>query len=186
MPPEAAMQPENNKVVVLDRDGTIVVDRHYLADPDGLEFEPGAGPGLRSMADMGFRLVVITNQSGIARGYLTVDQLEEIHARMRQMLNAEGVQLAGIYCCPHDPSGGCECRKPGLGLMRQAAEELRFDMSQSVVIGDKDSDIEMGRRAKALTMLIGAEPMEPSRSNGPDYVIKDLTEAASILRLLSR
>jgi D-glycero-D-manno-heptose 1,7-bisphosphate phosphatase len=96
------------------------------------------------------------------------------------------VQLAGIYACPHDPSDGCECRKPGLGLMRQAAEELQFDMSQSVVIGDKDSDIEMGRRAGALTMLIGADPMVPSDRNGPDYVIKDLTEAAGILRLLAR
>jgi D-glycero-D-manno-heptose 1,7-bisphosphate phosphatase len=186
MAPDTAIRYDNNKVVVLDRDGTIVVDRHYLADPDGLEFEPGAGRALRSMSDMGYRLVVVTNQSGLARGYFTVDQLEKIHARMRQMLNAEGVQIAGIYFCPHDPSDGCECRKPGLGLMRQAAEELRFDMSQSVVIGDKDSDIEMGRRAKALTMLIGAEPMVPSSSNGPDYVIKDLTEAASILRLLAR
>jgi len=180
------MQRENNKVVVLDRDGTIVVDRHYLADPDGLEFEPGAKRGLRSMVDMGYRLVVVTNQSGIARGYFTADQLEKIHARMRQMLNAEGVQIAGIYACPHEPSDGCECRKPGLGLMRQAAEELQFDMSQSVVIGDRDSDIEMGRRAKALTMLIGSDPKIPSCGNGPDYVIKDLTEAAKILSLLAR
>ncbi len=177
-PPES--RANANKVVVLDRDGTIVVDRNYLADPDALEFEPGAAAGLRGMVDMGFRLVVVTNQSGIARGFLTLGRLEEIHERFRQMMLAIGAPLAGIYFCPHAPGDGCDCRKPNLGLMRQASEELGFDMSRSFVIGDKDSDIEFGRRAAAVTMLI-RKPGEPPSSTAPDHVVANLREAAQII-----
>jgi D-glycero-D-manno-heptose 1,7-bisphosphate phosphatase len=170
-----------NKVVVLDRDGTIVVDRHYLADPDALEFKPGAAAGLRRMSDMGFRLVIITNQSGIARRIFSLSRLEEIHARLRQMLDSAGVRLDGIYFCPHEPADACECRKPKLGLMRRASEELGFDMSEAIVIGDKESDVEFGRRAGAVTFLIG-KPESPSiSSTAADHVVEDLEEAADII-----
>jgi len=168
-----------NKVIVLDRDGTIVVDRHYLADPDGLELLPAAGAGLRRMSDMGFRLVLITNQSGIARGLFSLSTLAQIHERLRQMLEALGVRLAGIYFCPHGPAEGCDCRKPQLGLMRQAAQELGFDMSRSIVIGDKVSDIEFGQRAGALTVLIG-NPESPLPT-APDFVVENLGAAADII-----
>jgi D-glycero-D-manno-heptose 1,7-bisphosphate phosphatase len=170
-----------SKVVVLDRDGTIVVDRHYLADPSALEFEPGAEAGLRRMSDMGCRLVVITNQSGIARGFFSLSRLEEIHDRLRQMLHSIGVRLDGIYFCPHGPGEGCECRKPNLGLMRQASEQLGFDMSESIVIGDKDSDVEFGRRAGAVTILIGKPEVQLSSSATPAHVVQNLKEAADII-----
>jgi D-glycero-D-manno-heptose 1,7-bisphosphate phosphatase len=170
-----------NKVVVLDRDGTIVVDRHYLADPDALEFEPGAEAGLRRMADMGYKLVVITNQSGIARGFFSLSRLEEIHERLRQMLGSSGVRLDGIYFCPHVPEDACECRKPKLGLMRQASEELGFDMSESIVIGDKETDIEFGRRAGGVTMLIGKPAWRRLSSTTADHVVENLKEAAEII-----
>jgi D-glycero-D-manno-heptose 1,7-bisphosphate phosphatase len=172
------------KVVVLDRDGTIVVDRHYLADPDALEFEPGADAGLRRMSEMGFRLVVITNQSGVARGFFSLARLAEIHQRLQQMLQSISVRLDGVYFCPHGPQAGCDCRKPGLGLMRQASEELGFDMSQAIVIGDKDSDVEFGRRAGALTMLIAKPGSGETSTTGADYVVGNLNDAADILSRL--
>jgi D-glycero-D-manno-heptose 1,7-bisphosphate phosphatase len=179
--PRAETRRPTNKVVVLDRDGTIVVDRHYLADPDDLKFEAGAESGLRKMSEMGFRLVVITNQSGIARGFLSLPRLEEIHERLRQMLHSIGVRLEGIYFCPHAPGEGCECRKPNLGLMRQASAELGFDMSESIVIGDKDSDVEFGRRAGALTLQIGKPESQLQSATTPDHVVVNLKEAADII-----
>jgi D-glycero-D-manno-heptose 1,7-bisphosphate phosphatase len=170
---------QRNKVVILDRDGTIVVDRHYLSDPDALEFEPGAQAGLRRMSDMGFRLVVITNQSGIARGFFSLSRLAEIHERMRGMLHGIGVRLDGVYFCPHGPGDGCDCRKPGLGLMQQASRELGFEMSESIVIGDKDSDVEFGQRAGAITMLIAKPGARPSAT--PDYIVGNLSDAADIM-----
>lgn len=173
-----------NKVVVLDRDGTIVVDRHYLADPDGLEFEPGAVAGLQRMAAMGYRLVIVTNQSGIARGLLSEATLNLIHERLRQMLASHAVHLDGIYACPHAPGDACECRKPNQKLMLQAARELGFDSSKAVVIGDKDSDIEFGQRAGALTLLIGSSHGRAASAITPDYFIANLNDAADILSRL--
>jgi D-glycero-D-manno-heptose 1,7-bisphosphate phosphatase len=172
--------PNADKVVVLDRDGTIVVDRNYLSDPEALQFAPEAEMGLRRMRDMGFRLVVITNQSGIARGYFSLSRLDEIHARLRQMLDSIGVPLAGIYFCPHGPEDDCECRKPNLGLMRQASEELGFNVSKAIVIGDKESDVEFGRRAGGPTILIAKAGARPA-STAADFVADNLKEAAAIM-----
>lgn len=170
-----------SKVIILDRDGTIVVDRHYPADPDALEFAPGAAAGLYRMSEMGFRLVVITNQSGIARGFFSSEKLQAIHERLKQMLGAIGVQLDGIYYCPHAPEDECDCRKPKLGLLRQASLDLGFEMSESIVIGDKDSDIEFGNRAGALTMLVGKREPQSSSAIAPAYVIENLGDAADII-----
>lgn len=172
--------PNPDKVVVLDRDGTIVVERNYLSDPEALQFAPEAETGLRSMRDMGFRLVIITNQSGIARGYITLSRLDEIHARLRQMLDSIDVPVAGIYFCPHGPGDACECRKPNLGLLRQASEELGFDVSKTIVIGDKESDVEFGRRAGGLTILIAKADARPA-STAADFVAENLREAAAII-----
>lgn len=173
-------------MVILDRDGTIVVDRHYLADPDALEFERGAEAGLRKMSALGLRLVVITNQSGIARGILSSERLQEIHERLKQMMHSIGAPLEAIYFCPHAPDEGCECRKPKLGLMRRAAEELGFDMSECIVIGDKDSDVEFGRRAGALTLQVGRGEARMPAPAGAEYLVRDLLEAADIIESLGR
>lgn len=167
-----------NKVVVLDRDGTIVIDRHYMSDPAALKFEPGAAVGLRKMSGMGFRLVIITNQSGIARGLFSPTQLDAVHERLRQMLHSIEVSVDGIYYCPHGPEEGCDCRKPNLGLMRRASKELGFEASQAIVIGDKESDIEFGRRAGAMTMLIAKSSSRPALTMTPDYIVGNLNDAA--------
>lgn len=174
---------EAEKVIILDRDGTIIVDRHYLSDPADLEFEPGAAAGLQRMHSRGYRLVVITNQSGVGRGLFSLVRLEEIHDRLRQMVKSIGARLDGIYYCPHVPDAGCSCRKPRIGLLNRAASELRFEPSSAVVIGDKVSDIEFGHRAGAATVLVAAESQNLAEGPKPDFIVRDLVQAAAIIEL---
>lgn len=170
------------KVVILDRDGTIVRDCGYLSNPDGLEFLPGAANGLRSLHQQGYRLVVISNQSGVGRGLFPLERLREMNARLEEMVQTIGARIERIYCCPHRPDENCRCRKPQTGLLERAAMELGFDPTQSIVIGDKGSDVEFGRRAGALTLLIGnRNALDPHASIGPDHVVEDLCAAAAML-----
>lgn len=178
---KAASRKAPERVVILDRDGTIVVDRNYLSDPAGLEFETRAGEGLRSMYERGYRLVVITNQSGIGRGLFSHQRLQEIHDRLRQMVESIGARLEAIYYCPHAPDDGCDCRKPRTALFRQAASDLGFDASSAVVIGDKMTDVEFGHRAGAGTILVGANSPDPLWEIRPDFVAADLIEAAGLI-----
>ena len=169
------------KVIILDRDGTIVVDRNYLSDPADLEFEVGAAEGLRSMYERGYRLVVITNQSGVGRGLFSLERLEEIHDRLRQMAESIGVRFERIYYCPHAPDAGCPCRKPQIGLLKQAASELGFDLSSAVVIGDKRSDVESGLRAGATTVFVAANSPRLPAGPAPDFIVRDLVQAAEVI-----
>jgi D-glycero-D-manno-heptose 1,7-bisphosphate phosphatase len=159
--------PDN--VVILDRDGTIVIDRGYLAEPDRLEFMPGAPEALRWLWEHEYRLVVITNQSGVGRGLFTLDQVEAMNARLHAMVERAGAKLTHIYVCPHTPEANCACRKPNLGLMQQAATELRFNPRMSVVVGDKESDIEFGHRAGARAIIISFET-----AGGSGRIVKSL------------
>ena len=172
--------PRLERVIVLDRDGTIVVDRGYLSDPAGLEFEAGAAAALRLLAAAGHRLVVITNQSGVGRGRFPIARVHEKNARLDAMVTAAGASLAGIYFCPHAPDAGCACRKPAQGLMQQAAAELRFDPAAAVVIGDKESDVEFGRRAGAETILLAADAPAAAGTRA-DSIAPDLLGAARLL-----
>jgi D-glycero-D-manno-heptose 1,7-bisphosphate phosphatase len=170
-----------HRYVLLDRDGTINIDRNYIADPASVELFPGVGAALRDLRAAGFGLAVVTNQSGVARGKITPAQLEQVHARLGELLAAEGVTLDGIYICPHGPEDGCYCRKPLPGLIDQAARELGFDPKQAIVIGDKGIDIKLGEGVGATTILVrtgyGAET-ERDRLANPDFVADDLPAAA--------
>ena len=135
------------RVALIDRDGTIIVDKVYLRDPDGIEFAPSAIEGLRLLREAGFELVLITNQSGIARGYFDAARLEQIHDRLQTMLAVEGLCLEAIYVCPHGPDDGCDCRKPAPGMVTRAMRELGFGPNEAVLIGDSDAD--MGAAAAA-------------------------------------
>ena len=157
----------------LDRDGTIVVDKHYLADPDGLELLPNALDGLLELRDLGARLVVVTNQSGVGRGYFPAETVERMHKRLRELLAEGGVELDGIYVCPHAPGDGCDCRKPGTALFERAADELGLDLGASFVLGDKEADVEAGRRIGATPVLVGP---------GDDADAPDLLAAARLIR----
>jgi D-glycero-D-manno-heptose 1,7-bisphosphate phosphatase len=177
-------QTAEKRVVILDRDGTVVVDRHYLSEPAGLELLPGAAEGLRQLYERGHKLVVITNQSGVGRGLLSLQRLDEIHDRLREMVSAVGARLAEVYFCPHLPEDDCTCRKPRLGLLTRAASELGFNPANTIVIGDKLSDVEFGRRAGATTILIAAEQDATYGEHAPHFVAADLAGAAKTIEAL--
>ncbi|UBF26009.1 HAD-IIIA family hydrolase [Kovacikia minuta CCNUW1] len=173
------------RFVLLDRDGTLIIERHYLSQPDQVELLPGVGAGLRHMRQLGLGLILVTNQSGIGRGFFDKTQLEEIHWRLRELLTAEGVELDGIYYCPHTPDDRCICRKPETGLIQQAAVELGFHPFNSFVIGDKPCDIELGQRVGATTLLVktgyGAE-VAAQGTVKPDAIVENLAEAAEVIQ----
>jgi D-glycero-D-manno-heptose 1,7-bisphosphate phosphatase len=172
------------RVVVLDRDGTVNVEKQYLSDPAQVELVPGAAEGLRHLASLGLDLIVITNQSGVGRGYFSQQTLDQIHERLGECLEAEGVELGAIYVCPHVPSDACACRKPRTALLERAARERGFDPREAFVIGDKSLDMEFGRRAGSTTLLVrtgyGAEAAAEIGLPA-DYIVDDLREASRVI-----
>ena len=176
------------RFVLLDRDGTLIEERHYLSDPDGLALIPGAGAALGELNTLGFGLAVMTNQAGVGRGLFSQDQLNVVHRRLEEVLAQEGVRLDGIYACIHSPDAGCPCRKPNLGLFEQAMREHRFDPAASFMIGDKSIDIEFGRRAGLTAILVrtgyGREA-EKDKTSEPHHIVDDLPAAAHLIRRLT-
>jgi D-glycero-D-manno-heptose 1,7-bisphosphate phosphatase len=177
----------SERAIILDRDGTIVVDADYLDEPAQLQFLPGAAEGLRLLHERGHPIIVVSNQSGVGRGFFSLARLHEINARFMHMVQEAGAKIDGLYFCPHRPEEHCACRKPGIQLVLDAAAALGFVPARAVVIGDKGSDIELGRRLQALTMLVSATG-RPSdgQAPAPDYLVHDLREAAAIIATLGR
>lgn len=136
---------KKHKAVFLDRDDTIIYDRHYLRDPELVELMPGVVEALRHFHEQGFLLILVSNQSGIARGLITEHELRLVGDRLEEMLLSHGVKLDSVYYCPHGPDDGCDCRKPRIGMAQQAKLEFDLDLSECYMIGDKESDIEFGR-----------------------------------------
>lgn len=168
-----------SRAVFLDRDGTISRDVPYCSKPEDLELLPLAGEAIRLLNQHGFKVVAITNQSGIARGYFTEETLHQIHEKMCNDLAIAGASVDAIYYCPHHPEDQCECRKPKPTMVFRAALELNLDLSGSCVIGDQMQDIEMGRRAGCLTVLIsGQAPNSEDLSRmEPNYIAANLHQA---------
>lgn len=140
----------------LDRDGTLIVERNYLADPDGVEFVEGAFEALALLRDAGYKLVIVTNQSGIGRGLYSLEDYRAVEARVESELAARGIQLDGVYFCPHDPdaSDPCDCRKPGPGMYRDAQRNLNVDLAASVYVGDRLKDVEPARLFGGRAFLV--------------------------------
>lgn len=175
------------RYVLLDRDGTLNEDAGYLSDPGALKLLPGTLEGLLRLQNLGLGLVVITNQSAIGRGYFDKARLESIHRRLKELLAAGGVRLDGIYYCPHMPEENCPCRKPAPGLALQASAQLGFRLDQCLVIGDQESDMELGRRLSAITFLMRSGHqggIAPQGRWGSDYVVGDIMEAATVIEQL--
>ncbi len=173
-----------HKAVFVDRDGTINVDVHYLDDPDKFEMYPGVGEGVKKLKDSGFKIIIITNQSGIARGYFTEKQLSDVHERMKKEFQEFYVMLDGIYYCPHHPDDNCNCRKPRTGLFEKAIDEHNIDISKSYMIGDKALDINAGKKIGTVTILIPELHIRDeilSKKNelkyDPDYIADDFFDA---------
>ncbi len=158
----------------LDRDGTLVHDEGYMSDPKRLRLKRNVVHGIKRIVAMGYVPVVVTNQAGVGRGYFTMKQLAAMHARLKAMLRARGIELAGIYACPHHPDDSCACRKPNPGLLKRAARELGLDLKRSVMIGDTDRDVGAGHAVGATSILIG--------EGKADYVARDILDAARWLR----
>lgn len=141
---------------MLDRDGTIIHDRIYTRDPDDVVLLPGASEAIRLLASKGYPAIVITNQSGIARGIISLAQYRAVRQRTDELLAAEGAALLDSFACPHHPeiTGPCDCRKPGTGLYERAAAVHGFDLSRCVFIGDKARDVEPARAFGARAWLV--------------------------------
>lgn len=174
------------RLVLLDRDGTINVEKRYLSAPEQVELLPGAAEGIRRLAKAGLVPVVVTNQSAIGRGFLSLDTLERVHARLRELLMLEGATVQAIYVCPHTPDEGCDCRKPAPGMARKAGQEFRAELSRSFVVGDKPCDINLGKAVGAKTILVRTGyglQLEREGTVAPDWVVEDLAEAARLIEL---
>jgi D-glycero-D-manno-heptose 1,7-bisphosphate phosphatase len=177
--------------VFLDKDGTLVEDVPYNVDPAQVRLSTGAGTGLRRLHAAGYPLIVVSNQSGVARGYFAEEALVTVETRLRELLAEQGVPLTGFYYCPHHPAGAvaryavaCECRKPAPGMLQQALREHDLDPAASWLVGDILDDIEAGRRAGCRTVLLdnGHETewlMTAWRE--PHFRAADLAEAADVI-----
>ena len=177
----------HQRFVILDRDGTINVEKEYLSDPEQLELLQGTTVGLQALQKLGLGLVVVTNQAGIGRGYFSLERLDQIHQRLTELLAVQDIRLDGIYFCPHHPQEGCICRKPQPGMLLQAAREHQFDPREAFVIGDKRIDIELGKRVGAVTFLVRTGyGVQTAAQETPiwDYLVDDLAGAAVIIEKL--
>ena len=188
--------------IILDRDGTLIQDEHYLHDPSQVRFIPHVLPALRTAQDLGFRFFLVTNQSGIGRGMFTLDQYHAVQKIIRETLRSNGIRLHGERFCPHAPDAGCTCRKPGIGMWNSLKNEFNLQAENCLMIGDKAEDMAFGRTAgmrACILVLTGHGPEQikktgitppkpmppvwklPPSSNGPHMVGKSLTH---ILRWL--
>lgn len=172
-----------NRAVFLDRDGTIIVDKGYLAEPAGIEFIPGAIGALRLLSRRGITLVVVSNQSGVGRGLFETRELEDVDSRFKALLLKNGVELAGTYYCVHADNAGCGCRKPEPALALLAAAQHDIDPGRSYVVGDKTSDVMLARNLGCGSILVmtGMGGSDARYDLEPDFKAADLLEAAQLI-----
>jgi rfaE bifunctional protein nucleotidyltransferase chain/domain len=170
--PEAAPAAETRGLVLLDRDGTLIRDVPFLADPSLVELLPGVGEGLKALQAAGFALAVVTNQQGVGLGYGTMRQMIAVNQQLFRSLGPYGVRIAKVYFCPHTAADECACRKPHDGLVRRALLDFRMDAGRTFVIGDLPSDAAAGRSAGCRTVLVRG------RGGDCDYRAADFADAA--------
>ena len=178
------------QAVFLDRDGTVIEEVGYLGRGDGVVLLPGAARAIRTLKENDFLVVVVSNQSGVGRGYFSETDIEKVHRKLSTDLASEGTEVDAFYYCPHHPQADietyrvdCGCRKPKPGMLRQAARELDIDLAGSFVVGDKLTDMEAGHRAGCHPVLVltgyGREELDGvNDSTQPDFVASDLLAAA--------
>ncbi|MBN1574379.1 MAG: D-glycero-beta-D-manno-heptose 1,7-bisphosphate 7-phosphatase [Deltaproteobacteria bacterium] len=188
------MKKTNKRAVFLDRDGTINVEVGYLARPEDFVLIDGAAEAIRLLNDAGFAVIVVSNQSGVARGYFTEEDVMKVNDKMLFELNVKGAFVDAVYYCPHHPDFGsgeygvdCDCRKPKAGMVKKAEEEFGVSIDGSFVVGDHKGDIELGKNIGAKTVLLlsghGAEEAEKLKAEGivPDHTCEDLLSAVKYI-----
>ena len=182
-----------DKVIFLDRDGTITEEKDFISKIEEIKFIPGSKEALKMLQGLGYKLVIVSNQSGIARGIMTGEQVEKVNSFILKELDKEGIKIEGIYYCPHHPDENCDCRKPRTGLIRKALQDHPLKLKDAWVIGDKLSDVLLGKNIKGKSILVltgyGQGTKQKIESNAevydwhkPDYIAKDLLEAASFIK----
>ena len=184
-----ARKNQKSRAVFIDRDGTLIRERNYLRTIKEVKLLPGAVKALKLLRAAGFRLILVTNQSGIARGYLTVKKLKSIHAYLKKLLLGKGAKLDGVYFCPHGPDSKCSCRKPKLGMVRRAQKKFNIDLKRSFSVGDHTRDFLLGSNMGGRGIFIltghGKEELKKLRKRKgklkPHRIFKDLLAAAKYI-----
>ncbi|MCX3068377.1 MAG: D-glycero-beta-D-manno-heptose 1,7-bisphosphate 7-phosphatase [Cetobacterium sp.] len=179
------------KVIFLDRDGTINVEKSYLHKWEDFEFEKNAIEGLKKLKDLGYEFIVVTNQSGIGRGYYTEEDLVTLNNQMTEKLKEFGIEILECFYCPHHPEKGigkykvdCNCRKPNPGMLLEGIKKYDVDIENSFMIGDKKGDLEAGKKAglKSILVLTGYGKKIEEEVKGNYLIAKDLLEVVTILK----
>ena len=166
-------------LVFLDRDGTLIEEKHYLCDPAHVVLLPHVVAGLSLLKRLEAKLIMVSNQSGIGRGYYTEADLQAVNARMAELLAPHGIQLDAMYHCPHAPNQPCTCRKPATGMVQQAIQEHGYRLNNTFVIGDKACDLELGLAINAQSILVQTgHKASPATKHLAHFVATDLLQAA--------
>lgn len=173
------------KAIFLDKDGTLIPDIPYNVDPGLITLEANTVYGLQQLQEAGYLFIIISNQSGVARGFFTEDKLQNVEEKIAQIFSDNELLLSGFYYCPHHPDGivpgyniQCDCRKPEPGMLIKAAEELGIDLNRSWMIGDILNDVEAGNRAGCKTVLI-------DNGNETEWLTGDYREPALICKTIN-
>jgi D-glycero-D-manno-heptose 1,7-bisphosphate phosphatase len=172
------------RAIFLDRDGTLIDDPGYLREPELVRLLPGAAAALHRLRGQGWKLVLVSNQSGVGRGLIAPSELRAVHARLCALLADTGVQLDGSYYCEHAPEAKCACRKPRPALLRRAANDLGLDLARSFMIGDKLSDLQAGRAAGCASVLLATGQPVPDLSAEQPCALAG--SWADVLRIIER
>ena len=173
---------EKQKAVFLDRDGVINEDQGYVSEPEKFKLLPGVLEGIKQMQDAGYKIIVVTNQTGIGMGYYTKEDFFKVNLEMFKQVSQAGIRIDKIYFCPHSLSEDCECRKPKPGLLKRAEQELHLSLADSWMVGDKAADILAGKSAGCRTILVSTGHGEKEKGIGEeDFYAADLEEAARII-----
>ena len=171
-----------NKAVFLDRDGTINAygEGKYIHKIEDFKFSPGALSALKSLSKSEYKIIVVTNQSGIGRGDYAHEDVRVVHSWMLGEFEKSDVRIDKIYYCPHSPEDNCSCRKPNLGMVEEAVKDFNLDLSQSWMVGDNASDVMLGKNAKMKTIMVKNEFLEQDKVKA-DFFVDDLPRAVEII-----
>ncbi len=182
------MENKKNKCVFLDRDGVLNKDIGYLKSPDQLIILPGVIGALKKLKDAGFLLIIVTNQSGIAKGFFYEDDLKKVHNALLTIFKKDNIYIDDIFYCPHHKDGiaepyniSCDCRKPNTKMIKDSAIKYNIDLSKSYLVGDKDTDIQLAINAGLKSFCVENDMYEYDKNVVPDYFVGNLAEAAEII-----
>jgi D-glycero-D-manno-heptose 1,7-bisphosphate phosphatase len=159
------------RAVFLDRDNTLIHDDGFIHEPEKVKLLPGVPEGLKLLKESGYLLIVTSNQSGIGRGYFQEDDFHAVNRRLQELLKLHNVQIDDFFFCPHKPEDGCNCRKPRTGMVEKAAEKWNIDVSESFVIGDRDSDIQLAVNAGCKGGVKVRTPLFPDLLSAAKHII---------------